>query len=157
PLSDLQAELFELHGEAKEEYKEALSEWKKLAKGERGEQPEPPAEPAVFFTSDVTIETLGLTLEANPKGLVAARDELDAWLQSFVRYKGKGGGNDRAQWLELHQAATLRVDRMSREQRRLTVRHAAVSITGTIQPHTLQQAFDQDAMHAGLGARFLMT
>jgi Protein of unknown function (DUF3987) len=51
----------------------------------------------------------------------------------------------------------LRIDRLTLERKRLAVRHAAVSITGTIQPGVLANALDLDALQAGLGARVLLT
>lgn len=45
---------------------------------------------------------------------------------------------------------------MTREQGRLAVRRALVSVAGTIQPAVLAKALDEDALQAGLGARFLM-
>src|SRR5260370_5684154 len=121
-----------------------MEEWKSLPKEERGDKPEEPEDPPCWITSDATIEALGELLRDNPRGLLLARDELDAWFQSFARYRGKSGGSDRAQWLELHQAGTLRIDRLTRERKRLAVRRAAVSLTGTIQPGLLANALDPD-------------
>jgi DNA polymerase I-like protein with 3'-5' exonuclease and polymerase domains len=157
PLMELQLDLFDRHQEELEAYKDALNDWAALSKDERGPKPLPPVEPPVFITSDTTVEALGELLRDNAHGVLMARDELDAWFQSFTRYKGKGGGTDRAQWLEMHRAGTQRLDRLTREQRRLSVRRAAVSVTGTIQPGVLARALDQDALQAGLGARFLIT
>jgi hypothetical protein len=58
---------------------------------------------------------------------------------------------DRPQWLELHKAGTLILHRLTREPKRLSVRRAAVSITGTIQPAVLAAALDRQALQAGLG------
>ena len=157
PLMELQLDAYDQHKEAMEEHKRALEEWQSASKDDRGEKPEAPKEPPSFITNDTTIETLGELLRDAPKGLLVARDELDGWFSSFTRYKGKGsGGSDRAGWLELHRAGTLRVDRLTREQKRLIVRRACVSVTGTIQPSVLARALDQEALQAGLGARFLL-
>jgi hypothetical protein len=72
----------------------------------------------------------------------------------FHAYKGRGGNTDRPHWLELHRAGTLRVDRLTRERGPLAVRRACCSITGTIQPQVLAHALDEEALAAGLGARF---
>jgi hypothetical protein len=48
------------------------------------------------------------------------------------------------------------VDRLTRERGPLMVRRACASVAGTIQPGTLARALDDDALQAGLGARFLM-
>jgi hypothetical protein len=156
PLMDLQMDLYDQHQLDRDRHQRELEEWQARPKDERGDRPEPPEEPPTFVTSDATIEALGQLLEDRPKGLLLARDELDAWFKSFTRYKGKAGGSDRPQWLELHRAGTLRIDRLTRERPRLAVRRAAVSITGTIQPAVLAGAFDEDSLHAGLGARFLL-
>jgi hypothetical protein len=156
PLLELQIDLYDRHKEEVEEYHRAVEDWQQTPKDERGAKPEAPAEPTCFVTSDSTIEALGESLEGNPHGLLLARDELNGWFQSFTRYKG-GGGTDRPQWLELHAAGTLLIHRKTTERRRISVRRAAVSITGTIQPAVLAKALDQEALQAGLGARFLLS
>src|SRR5262249_50828380 len=117
--------------------------------------PPAPEEPPTYVTSDTTIEALGELLDGNSHGLLVARDELDAWIQSLTRYKGKGG-TDRPHWLELHRAGTLVLHRMTRDKKFIFVPRAAVSLTGTIQPAILSRALDLDALQAGLGARFLL-
>jgi hypothetical protein len=109
-----------------------------------------------YLTGDATIEAAGELLRDNPRGLLLARDELDGWFQSFTRHKGKGGGNDRPNWLELFRAGTLRLNRITRPRGALSVRRACLSVCGTIQPPILARALDDEAMAAGLGARFLM-
>jgi DNA polymerase I-like protein with 3'-5' exonuclease and polymerase domains len=156
PLVQIQMDLYERHKQTVEEYEQALEEWQARPKGERGDKPREPGEPICFLTSDATIEVVGELLEDNPRGLLMARDELDAWFGSFTRYKSGKGGSDRPHWLELHRAGVLDVRRLTRERRRLSVRRAVVSVTGTIQPAILQQALDRDALEAGLGARFLL-
>jgi hypothetical protein len=165
PLTDLQIDLFDQHRERVKDHKKELEDYASLVQELKQQKkslaglvkPPAPEEPPVYITSDCTIEALGVLLGDNPHGLLLARDEADAWFQSFTRYKGKGGGTDRAQWLELHKAGTLILHRLTREQRRLSVRRAAVSVTGTIQPAVLARALDLDALQAGLGARFLLT
>ncbi len=156
PLVSLQMDLYDAHKERIEEHRLAMEEYQATPKDERGKKPDPPAEPETFQTSDATIEALGVLLEQRPKGLLVARDELDAWFSSFARYRGNGGGTDRPQWLELHRAGTLRIDRLTREKQRVAVRRAAVSLTGTIQPAVLARALDEEALQSGLGARFLL-
>jgi DNA polymerase I-like protein with 3'-5' exonuclease and polymerase domains len=156
PLLALQMDLFEQHQGEAEAHARALEAWQDQPRGERGEKPAKPPEPRCFITSDTTVEALGETLQNNPRGLLMARDELDAWFKSFTRYNGRGGGTDRPQWLEFHRAGTLRIDRRTADRKRISVRRAAVSITGTIQPEVLAQSLDLDALQAGLGARFLL-
>jgi hypothetical protein len=156
PLMEWQVDLYEAVQEQKEQYKRALEEWQGKSKDERGDKPEPPGEAPMFITSDTTIEAMGELLRKRPKGMLLARDELDAWFQSFTRYKGKGAGSDRPQWLEMNGANTLIIDRLTREGGRIAVRRAATSVTGTVQPSVLADALDKKALAAGLGARFLM-
>jgi hypothetical protein len=156
PLMELQCDAYDKHQEATEEHKREVQEWAERDKNERGERPTPPIEPPSYVTSDATIEVVGELLREAPKGLLLSRDELDGWFQSFTRYKSKAGGSDRAQWLEMHRAGTLRVDRITREKGRLVVRRACVSVTGTIQPTVLAKSFGPEAMEAGLAARFLL-
>ncbi|HYT93425.1 MAG TPA: DUF3987 domain-containing protein [Gemmataceae bacterium] len=156
PLSDLQMELFDQEKQQMEDYRKQLEEWQAVEKDQRGEKPEKPDPARVYLTNDATIEALGELLRDNPQGVLLARDEMDAWFQSLTRYKGKGGGTDRPHWLELHKAGTLILHRLTREQKRLSVRRAAVSLTGTIQPGILAAALDRESLQAGLGARFLL-
>jgi hypothetical protein len=156
PLMAHQCELAEAYQAERAVYEEAMTAWKDRPKQQRGERPGRPELPPCYVTSDATIEAVGELLADNPRGLLLARDELDGWLQSFTRYKGRGGNTDRPHWLELHRAGTLRVDRVTRERGPLAVRRACCSITGTIQPQVLAGALDDEAMAAGLGARFLL-
>jgi hypothetical protein len=158
PLMELQCDDFDAHQADVEEYNNKLSEWAKTDKKDRKEEDKPkePKEPPSYIAGDTTIEVVGELLRDSPKGLLVARDELDGWFGSFTRYKKGGGGSDRPHWLELHRAGTLRVDRMTRERGKLIVRRACASVTGTIQPAVLARALDQEALQAGLGARFLL-
>lgn len=153
-LVDLQYEELDRAREKTEEYNRRCLERAALDKDQRGEEPEEPPDPPSYYTSDTTIEALADLLQDNPRGLLLMRDELDGWFRSFTRYK-TGGASDRPHWLELHNAGTLTIHRM-REPKRVDVRRAAVSITGTIQPAVLTEALDQSALASGLGARFLM-
>jgi hypothetical protein len=156
PLLELQLDDLDAYQAEVEAYTNARAEWMTKAKDERGEEPKKPVEPPSYITSDTTIEALGELLRDAPKGLLVARDELDGWFKSFTRYKDKGAGSDRAGWLELHRAGTLRIDRLTRERGRLLIRRACVSVTGTIQPAVLAGSLDKEALDAGLGARFLL-
>jgi hypothetical protein len=156
PLLELQMDLNDKHEDAVARHKEELSNWMKKDKAAQGTKPEPPPDPPCYMTSDATIECVGDLLSKNPRGLLLARDELDAWFQSFTRYKGKAGGTDRPHWLELHRAGALRIHRLTREPKSLSVRRACSSVTGTVQPGIMERSFDDDALAAGLLARFLL-
>jgi hypothetical protein len=154
PLLAIQAALHAERRARMEEYRAAMRAWRSEPRADRGEEPEEPPPAVVHVTSNVTIEKVGINLQNNPRGLVVYRDELDAWFRSYAKYRGTGGGNDRADWLELHRAGTLLVERVGRET--ISVHRALVSVYGTIQPLTFSRVMDADALQAGLGARFLV-
>ncbi|HEY7312892.1 MAG TPA: DNA polymerase, partial [Gemmataceae bacterium] len=138
---------------------EAYNERKRKAKKEEQEfTEEPPEKPALarVVTGDITVEKLAQLLEDNPEGLLVGRDELGGWLGSFTRYKGKAGGSDLPNWLEMSRAGTVQVDRKTGDRPTLFITYAAVSITGGIQPGALARSLTTEYMEVGLGARILM-
>src|SRR5262249_52993450 len=78
------------------------------------------------------------------------------WLGSFTRYRGRGGGTDLPNWLEMHRAGTITVDRSTTEEKLVYVPHAAVSVCGGIQPAVLASRMTREFMGSGLIARFVM-
>jgi len=99
----------------------------------------------------VTVEALALVLQANPRGVLVARDELGAWAGSFDAYTK--AAKDVPCWLELHRAGHIKVDRKGSPP--IRVRQAAASVTGTIQPSVLQRIM-KNHIEDGLLARFLL-
>lgn len=141
-------------------YEADLNQWKRANSEKRGTQPEKPQAPACvrYVVSDATVEALAPILEANPRGVLAARDELGGWLGAFDQYKGKGkggAGSDVANWLELHRAGPVTVDRKT-GVRLIHIPRAAVSVCGTIQPGTLRRALTPEFFECGLAARLLL-
>ena len=137
---------------------QAYKEEKKKAKEDGtdpGEAPDPPVLKRIVC-GDTTIEMLAVILEGNARGTLIARDELAGWLGSFTRYKGKHGGTDLPNWLELFRAGTVVVDRKTAERKTLFVPRAAASVTGGIQPGVLARALTPEFLDAGLAARILM-
>jgi hypothetical protein len=114
------------------------------------ETDEPPEKPVLrrVVCADITVEKLAVALEDNPRGVLLARDELNGWLTAFQRYKGSKGGNDLPNWLELHRAGTLIVDRKTSDRQTLFVLRAAVAITGTIQPGVLARVLTPSSSKA---------
>jgi hypothetical protein len=161
------AHLFRLQKRLLEDYKreqaqyqedlEAHKERKRRAKDGGPAPGEPPSEPVRqrVVCSDTTIEKLAEILEDNPRGLLVARDELSGWIGSFTRYKSQGG-TDLPNWLEMHRAGTVVVDRKTGERPTLFVPRAAASVTGGIQPGVLTRALAPEILEAGLAARLLM-
>jgi hypothetical protein len=154
PLMAIQMEEVDKRQRQLEEYERELKRWRGRKREERGDEPQEPKAEACHVTTETTIESVAQLLSANPRGVLMARDELDAWFQSFARYR-QGSCTDRPHWLELSRAGSLRIHRVSRPP--LSVPRATVSVTGTIQPTVLASALDSAALAAGLGARFLMS
>src|SRR5262249_1143219 len=87
---------------------------------------------------------------------LVARDELTGWLGSFTRYKGKAGGTDLPNWLEMHRAGPGLVDRKTGDRPTLFVQRAAGAGTGGVQPGILARALTPEFLDAGLAARLLI-
>lgn len=163
PLRDAQIDALRMHQVEREQYERellehdrALAVWKKSKKGD-----DPPAKPQAptarrFIVSDATIEAVAPILEANPRGVLVARDELAGWIRGFDAYKSKGRGGDAAAWLELWRAGALIVDRKTGDRRTLFVPRAAVSVCGTIQPGVLAGVLTAEHLESGLAARLLL-
>lgn len=163
PVRDLEQKAQERHEQAMRRfddamaaYEKAMAEWKR-AKNDTDEPPEKPEEPQAerFTVGDATIESIAPILKSNPRGLLLARDELNAWLGSFDRYATRGGA-DAANWLSMHVGETVIVDRKTGNKRTLYIPNAAVSITGGIQPGILRRVINEELREAGLLARLLL-
>ena len=110
------------------EYERDLIDWKRKKIGAPPKKPEEPVADR-FIVSDVTVEALALLLRNAPRGVLLARDELVGWIGGFDRYR-QGRGADAHQFLEMHRAGRLIVDRKTGDHRTITVPRAAVSICG---------------------------
>lgn len=104
--------------------------------------------------ADTTLEALAVRLSENPRGLLICRDELYSWLTSFDAYRS-GRGGDESQFLVMHGARALIVDRKTGNKRTLYIPRAAVSILGCIPPGSLRRALGRPRFESGLVARFL--
>jgi hypothetical protein len=144
------------HAQEVERHKAALQQWRHtgIKKGEP--PPDVPVEPVVhrYTVSDITVEALAPILDAQPRGVLLSRDELAGWLGSFDRY-ANGKGADAANWLSMHRAGPVTVDRKT-GKRLIHVPHAAVSVAGSIQPMTLRAALGREHFEDGLAARLLL-
>jgi hypothetical protein len=165
PVRESQRKALERHAEAMKQYEGDLARWEKdmaAWKRDRKTSNDPPAKPDApqaerFIVSDTTVEALAPILLANPRGLLLARDELAGWIGSFDRYAGKGkAGADAANWLSMHNAESIIVDRKTGVPRTIHVPHAAVCVTGGIQPPILRRALSPEHRESGLAARFLL-
>jgi hypothetical protein len=180
PMRKVQNAAFREYKEAIERYQidkatydADLAEWKKSGRKKGEPPPEEPEEPVAvrYVANDTTVEALAVLLEEQPRGLLVAHDELSAWINSFDAYKACRG-KDVAQWLSMHRAGVLTVDRKG-GRRIIHVPHAAVCIAGGVQPKALaaslvgryhategDAAMDKPAKEHfdnGLAARLLVT
>lgn len=140
-----------------EAYKLDLDDWKRTGRKNGAAPPEAPIEPVCkrSYVSDITVEGLALILAENERGELLVRDELSGWVNSFGEYK-HGPGSDVANWLNIHGARDLVVDRKTGDKKTLYVRRAAVSICGGIQPGTLRRVLGTEHFENGLAARLLL-
>ncbi|MHB1157127.1 MAG: YfjI family protein [Phycisphaerales bacterium] len=136
------------------DYETQYAAWKKNRGGDPPMKPTPPPQTR-YVCSDVTVEALALMLRDNWRGVLLSRDELAAWLGGFDRYsQGKGG--DAPAWLEMFGGRTCSVDRKTGINPTVFIPRAAVSITGGIQPGTLQRALGRERFEDGMAARLLL-
>lgn len=151
-LLQIEERAFAEHRAAQEEYEEELHAWKDG--GGSGPKPKPPIAKRVIVR-DITVEKLAEVLSENPRGLLLARDELSAWIGGFDRY---AKGEESAHWLEFYRAGKVTTDRKTGDNGKKTmhVPRAAVSITGTIQPGTLERLLERKHFDNGLAARLLL-
>jgi hypothetical protein len=148
---------------AKKRFKIDLKIWEKRAEQTVKDgiptppMPQEPEEPICerYFTTDATVEAIILLLSRQSGGLLMLRDELSGWLRGMGEYKkGSKGGSDLGHWLSFWNADSVQKDRVGSKP--LTVRQAAVSIVGGIQPQILKQAIGHEHRQDGLCQRFLL-
>jgi hypothetical protein len=137
---------------AQAEHKKALAAWRDA--GASGEKPEAPTARRLIVR-DVTVQSVAMVLAENLRGVTLARDELAAWVGGFDRFTG-GKGEEAAHWLEMHRAGKVTADRKTGEPKTVHVPRAAVSVTGTIQPGTLERILERRFFENGLAARLLL-
>ncbi len=148
----------ELHRFELEQYKGDLQEWKGKGRKAGALQPTPPREPACerYICQESTVEALADRLRSAPRGILVCRDELSAWLGGFDQYKG-GRGGDVGNYLEMHRAGDVMVDRKTGDEKLIHVPNAAVSIMGGIQPDILSSSLGRKHFENGLAARLLLS
>jgi len=100
-------------------------------------------DPKRTLADDTTAEKLARLLDANPRGILVAADELSGVVSGMNQYKG-GKGNDRQLYLKLWSGDALRVDRVGSES--IFVPHPICTVTGTIQPDLADALRGADGM-----------
>ena len=127
----------------------------KVAKGDKtAVMPVKPEMPAIHraIAQDFTIESLRDILKHTGRGVLAERDELSGWFGSMDAYK-RGGGSDRAAWLETYNGGSRRIERVGAGS--VFVKNWSACIIGGIQPEPMRAL--ASGMHEdGLLQRFIV-
>lgn len=97
--------LWKLHGELD-------GAWREAARACTEDEPRPPR-PRVIV-GDATLEALSDVLTDNPRGVLVATDEFDAWLGAMDQYKTGGLARDRGEWLRLFDGGPHSIERVKR-------------------------------------------
>jgi hypothetical protein len=122
------------------------------------EQPASPPQRPTFqqiITTDATVEALACMLEANPRGVLLAHDELASWTLSLNQYR-KGRGADRQFWLSVWGGASLVVNRKGQEIP-ICVSNPLVNVAGCIPPDIFQELQDEHSREDGFLPRILLS
>jgi hypothetical protein len=150
PLDVLQQQAYETFKERLAEYEVELQRWQDTPRTKRDEKPLRPAM-RHHYSTDVTMEALGVMLGASP-GIAVAQDEIVSWVKACDAYRG-GRGGDRQKWLSLWAGSPLKVDRKSGDP--LFVPHPCVCVIGGIQPELLPELADEAGRRDGFIERIL--
>ena len=105
------------------------------------------------WTSDVTVEKLGVDLDTNPRGILVMRDELLAWVRSMNQYTG-GRGADKQFYLSVWGGSPLAVDRISGTAIHLP--RPFVSVVGGLPPDCLPDLDETGGLADGFLPRLLV-
>ncbi len=152
-INILMKELERMQGEAYQEYKTALKEYKRLLRQSKDNSDiDVPDKPALkhYLVSDFTIESLSGIFHDDPRGVIAYIDEIAGLINGLNQYKGKG--NDRQHILNLWNAASWMIDRKTEA---MFIPNTGASIIGGIQPRVIPQVFSLDSFDDGFLPRFL--
>lgn len=126
---------------------------------QKGDDTNPPIKPELpeiprAYAQDCTVEALRDVLKHSSRGVLAERDELTGWFGSMDQYKSGGkGGSDRANWLELYNGGSRRIDRVGAGS--VFVKNWSASLIGGIQPDPLKAIAGQ-MNEDGLLQRFMV-
>lgn len=119
---------------ARADYEERLAEWRGQNAKARGAMPRPPLR-RQLFTTDMTMESLGLLTLDNP-GILCDAEEITDLMASMDRYRkgaggGGAGGGDRQKFLQAFGGRPVQVNRVARD---LYIEKPHIGIFGGVQP-----------------------
>ena len=105
---------------------------------------------------DATVESLAPLLAVNPRGLLIAKDEGVALVQSFNQYKKGGRGSDRQFFLSVLMGKPVRVDRKGQtDGLPILIDHPFLGIIGNVPPDLLSEFREKREANDGFIERIL--
>ncbi|MFN4089348.1 MAG: DUF3987 domain-containing protein [Alphaproteobacteria bacterium] len=114
----------------------AMTEYAALPKDEKAAAV-PPRQTRLRI-EDATIESAQEVAAASPDGLLLMQDEMSGWFGRMDAYSGaKGGGKDRAYWLQSFNGGPYAVNRIGRGS--ALIENASVCMLGGIQPDPIRR------------------
>lgn len=146
--------IFDLEENYRDEYHVRYDTWKqecfelKIGGLNREDPPKPTQQELII--NDATTEAINASLEANPRGLLMVRDELNGWINSLNQYRK---GSDLEFWLSVWSNQSVKVNRVGKDS--LYVRKPFVSVIGGIQPAILSGFATDGRSDNGFLARIL--
>ena len=146
-IDERQRQLDNRYRVAQQDYEEAQQ---RAQRGETVERLPRPVRQQVK-TTDATVEALADVLEANPRGVLMARDELSALTNGLNQYRG-GKGADREFYLSSWAGASALINRRLRS---VALGDACLSIVGAIPPGALITLNGESGREDGFIHRFL--
>jgi hypothetical protein len=141
---------------ALERYELELLQWQKESKKNDLVQRPKPARPQRedLLVDDWTTESLTDTLDANPYGILAYRDELAGLLQELDKYSSGSSGGTKNRLMSAYDCGPWKTSRVN-QNRVSYIPEACVSIYGTIQPVQAKEIFTAIDKVSGFLSRFL--
>jgi hypothetical protein len=147
--------LFGLQSESDQAYSLALEDWEQVkANPENGQKPPKPL-CREYYTVDVTREAIAqIQSQQSGRGFLGWMDELSGLIGGQNQYR-HGRGTDKEALLSGRDGTPLKVNRAGGT--RISTQTSAYSITGGVQPDTLQALMGDLQDPSGQWARFLFT
>jgi hypothetical protein len=152
PLKMMQRMAMNEHQKRVNDHIAEMDKWKNTERKMRGVRPEPPEGLHHYLTTNITIESLAVTL-ASP-GVVYLKDEISGWIKDMDKYSG-GKGGEKEQYMGIWSFEDLKVDRKSNGGTSLSISKPVLGVVGGIQPDIAHVLNEQGELRDGFVERFL--
>jgi DNA polymerase-1 len=144
--------------EAFDAFEEDEENFRKARKSQEADRPNRPIkpQPPCTFATDITLESLALKLQGNPKGVILWVEELNDLFNIPSRYSS--GGGDVSRFNALYDGVSIRVSRKTGEirERDLFLKKPFIAISGGIQPGVLARVVRPEFLESGFLQRFIL-